>query len=111
MSWQVQQTLHWDGYGRHHKSEGKVATISGVMTGFHTFALWWKQDEYIFYIDGKETRSSKAGGVCQVPPHIKLSDEIGRWSGDIRTARLPEGFAVDYIRVCDVVDAEQNRST
>ena len=30
-------------------------------------ALWWKPDEYVFYVDGKETWRTKAGGVCQVP--------------------------------------------
>ena len=35
----VQHTLHWDGYGKDHKSEGKVVKVPGVMEGFHTFAL------------------------------------------------------------------------
>ncbi len=75
----VQHALHWDGYGKEHKSEGKVATVPGVMEGWHTFALWWKADEYVFYVDGKETWRTDAGGVCQVPLYIKLSDEIGDW--------------------------------
>jgi beta-glucanase (GH16 family) len=100
----VQQTLHWDGYGRAHKSEGKVVKVPGVMKGFHTFALWWKPDEYIFYVDGKATWHTKAGGVCQVPLYIKLSDEIGKWGGNIARAKLPDRFVVDYVRVYDVVD-------
>jgi len=102
----VQHALHWDGYGEHHKSKGKVAEAPGVMGGFHTFSLWWKRDEYIFYIDGKETWRTDAGGVCQVPLYIKLSDEIGEWGGDISKAKLPDQFLVDYVRVYDVVDAE-----
>ena len=43
----VQHTLHWDGYGEKHRSKGKVVTVNGVMDGFHTFSLWWKQDEYV----------------------------------------------------------------
>jgi len=100
----VQQTLHWDGYGEHHKSEGKVVSFPGVMTGFHTFGLLWMPDEYVFYIDGKETWQTKAGGVCQVPLYIKLSDEIGKWGGDIAEAKLPDPFLVDYVRVYDLVD-------
>ena len=95
----VQHTLHWDGYGKHHKSKGKVVRVPGVMKGFHTFAIWWKPDEYIFYVDGRETWRTRAGGVCQVPLYIKLSDEIGRWAGDIRKARLPDRFLIDYVRV------------
>jgi len=99
----VQQTLHWDGYGKDHKSEGKVVTVPGIMQGWHTFGLWWKPDEYIFYVDGKETwRTKKA--VSQVPEYIKLSDEIGKWGGDIAKAKLPDAFLVDYVRIYDLVE-------
>jgi len=100
----VQHTFHWDGYGKEHKTEGKVAKVPGVMDGFHTFGLWWKSDEYVFYVDGKETWRSKAGGVCQVPEYMKLSDEIGDWAGDIKKAELPDAFLVDYVRVYDLVE-------
>jgi hypothetical protein len=68
------------------------------------FGLWWKPDEYVFYVDGKETWRSKAGGVCQVPEYILLSDEIGNWAGDIAKAKLPDQFCVDYVRVYDLVE-------
>ena len=34
-----QHALHWDGYGKDHKSAGKVVKVPGVMEGFHTFGL------------------------------------------------------------------------
>ena len=49
-----------------------------------------------------------AGGVCQVPEYIKLSDEIGDWAGDIKKAKLPDAFLVDYVRVYDVVERKMN---
>jgi beta-glucanase (GH16 family) len=100
----VQHTLHWDGYGKSHKSEGKVANVPGVMEGWHTFGLWWTPDEYVFYVDGKETWRTKAGGVSQVPEFMKLSDEVGPWGGDIAKAKLPDAFRVDYVRVYDLKD-------
>lgn len=100
----VQHALHWDGYGEHHKSKGQVTQVPGVMDGWHTFSIWWKPDQYIFYVDGKETWRTDAGGVCQVPLYIKLSDEIGDWAGDIRKSNLPDRFQVDYVRVYDVVE-------
>ena len=100
----VQHALHWDGYGEAHKSKGEVATVPGVMDGFHTFALCWQADEYVFFVDGKETWRTAAGGVCQVPLYIKLSDEIGKWGGDITMAKLPDRFLVDYVRVYDLVE-------
>ncbi len=95
----IQHALHWNGYGEHHKSEGKVSEIPGVSQGWHTFGLWWTPEEYVFYVDGKETWRTAAGGVCQVPVFIKLTEEIGDWGGDITEAALPDTFRVDYVRV------------
>ena len=36
------------------------------MDGRHVFSIWWKPDEYVFHVDGKETWRTDAGGVCQV---------------------------------------------
>ncbi len=103
----VQHTLHWDCYGKHHKAKAKIVRIPGIMEGFHTFGLLWTPGQYVFYVDGKETWRTMAGGVCQVPLHIKLSDEVGSWPGDITRAKLPDRFLVDYVRVYDLV--ERNR--
>ena len=102
----VQHTLHWDGYGKRHKTEGKVSRVPGVMEGFHTFSLFWSPEEYVFYVDGQETWRTRAGGVCQAPLYLKLSDEVGKWGGDIRKAELPDKFLVDYVRVYDLVDQD-----
>ena len=108
----VQQTLHWDGYGKAHKSKGFVATVPGVMEGWHTFSLLWTPDEYVFCVDGKETWRTNAGGVCQVPLYLKLSDEaqFGGWAGDVRKAALPDEFLTDYVRVYDLVDAKTGQA-
>ena len=74
------------------------------MEGFHCYALLWLPDQYVFYVDGKETWRTKAGGVCQVPLYLKLSDEVGSWGGDVRKATLPDKFLVDYVRVYDLVE-------
>lgn len=102
----VNHALHWGGYGKDHQRAEKVTKAAGVTAGWHTFGLWWKPDEYIFYVDGRETWRTNAGGVCQVPEHILLSDEIGTWAGDIRKAKLPDSFMVDYVRVYDLVEKE-----
>jgi len=94
--------LHWDGYGKHHRSAAKHFEFPGLMKGWHTFGLHWEPDEYVFYIDGKETWRTKAGGVSQVPAFVKLTEEIGPWAGDIKKATLPDHFLVDYVRVFDL---------
>jgi len=105
----ITQNLHWDGYGKEHKSAGTgEITIPGVSQGFHTFGLHWTPEQYVFYVDGKETWRTSAGGVSQVPEFMKLTEEIGKWGGDIKKAALPDSFVVDYVRVYDA--AEQGGS-
>lgn len=101
----LQHALHWDGYGKEHKSKGHVSTHRNLLDGnFHTFALAWSPEEYVFYVDNAEVWRTQEGGVCQVPLYIKLSVEIGDWAGDITRAKLPDFFIVDYVRVYDAVE-------
>lgn len=95
--------LHWDGYGREHKSKGKKITEPTITNGFHTYALQWTPTNYTFYVDGREVWQTTVGGVSQAPEYLKLTEEIGDWGGDIRAAKLPDYFEVDYVRVYDAV--------
>jgi beta-glucanase (GH16 family) len=98
---QITMNLHWDGYGDKHKSAGTKVKIPELTRGFHTYGLLWTPTEYAFYVDGKEVWRSAAGGVSQVPEFLKLTEEIGKWGGDIQKAILPDYFEVDYVRVYD----------
>ncbi|RME92420.1 MAG: glycosyl hydrolase family protein [Verrucomicrobia bacterium] len=101
---QVQHTLHWDGYGEHHKSRGHLTPPLGLRQGWHVFGCEWTETEYRFYVDGRLTWRS--GPVSLRPEFMILSSEVhdGRWAG-----RVPEGgygsrassrtrFEVDYVR-------------
>jgi len=101
----VQHTLHWDGYRKDHCSTGNVARVEGIMKGFHTFSLLWTPEEYVFYVDSRETWRTRGGGVSQVPQYILLSDEIGSWGGNITNAVLPDKMLIDYVRVYDMIDS------
>jgi hypothetical protein len=102
----VTMNLHWDGYGRQHKSAGTKLVRPEILSGFHTYALHWTDQEYVFYLDGRELWRSAAGGVSRVPSYLKLTEEIGPWGGDITRASLPDSFEVDYVRVYDAVPAD-----
>lgn len=95
----VQHALHWGGYEENHQKEEEVIHIPGIYEGFHVFALEWTKEEYIFFIDGKETWRTSAGGVCQVPLYVKVTAEVGPWAGDATQAKLPASWLVDYVRV------------
>jgi beta-glucanase (GH16 family) len=94
--------LHWDGYGKEHQTAGINFNVPGAEAGWHTYALWWKTNEYVFYVDGQETWRTTAGGVSQVPEYVLLTEEIGAWGGDIKKAELPDYFEVDYVRVYEL---------
>jgi beta-glucanase (GH16 family) len=104
---QLTFNLHWDGYGKDHKSAGTKVKMPEVVDGFHTYSLLWLPEEYRFYVDGKEVWRTSAGGVSQVPEYLKLTEEIGKWGGDITQAELPDYFEVDYVRVYDAVAAKE----
>lgn len=101
----IGHNLHWDGYGKDHKHVGKNdVKVPNLMEGWHTIGMWWTPQEYIFYVDGKETWRYKGPGVSQVPEYILLSNEIGKWAGKITDAKLPDDFKVDYVRVYDITE-------
>ncbi|NIA14724.1 MAG: family 16 glycosylhydrolase [Nitrospiraceae bacterium] len=99
----IQHALHWDGYGEDHRLAFRRVRTQGLNKGYHTFALQWTPEEYVFYVDGEETWRTSAGGVSQVPAYVKLTEEIGDWGGDITKAQLPDYFYVDYVRVYEAV--------
>ncbi len=100
----INHALHWDGYGKNHKSVGSQTQNADVYDGgFHTFSLLWTEDEYIFYIDGKEswrTRAVQAGGTCQNPLYMKFTAETGSWTASkLDTSKFPTSVYVDYVKV------------
>ncbi|SIQ32586.1 glycoside hydrolase family 16 protein [Maribacter ulvicola] len=94
----VYHNLHWNGYGEHHKSVGEKIQIDHIDEGFHTFGLEWTKDEYIFYVDGKETwRTTEA--ISHIAEYIILSAELSGWGGDFAKSNFPDQVIFDYVKV------------
>ncbi|MGI5831800.1 MAG: glycoside hydrolase family 16 protein [Thermoguttaceae bacterium] len=104
---EIHSAIHWDGYGKDHKWIGQMTKFEPTPDGFHTYALWWSDDAYRFYVDGKQTWKTGGAGICEVPTYIKLTDEIGPWGGDIKKASLPDESLVDYVRVYDLFPVDK----
>ena len=100
----VQHTLNWDGYGKDHKKEKKMVWVPGVNQGFHTIGCSGCPTNTASTLTARKPGTPPAGGVCQVPLYIKLSDEVGWWGGNIKRAKLPDQFLIDYVRVYDLVE-------
>lgn len=104
---EVQHTLFWDPTNsRKLQQWHQTVTVPGIREGWHTFALWWQSDAYVYYVDGKETWRINPGAISQTPQYIKLSDETATWCKDIAKAKLPDEFIVDYVRVFDLTDSK-----
>lgn len=74
--------LLWDGYGK----DGRVADYIGELEqdlydGYHTFALKWTPEYYVYYIDGKATWATDEGGVSKVKEFLRLTVEIDAGDG------------------------------
>lgn len=96
----VNHALHWDGYNEAHKSLTHIVRDEGQYDGnWHTYALEWTREAYIFYIDGKETWRTAACGICDKPGYLKLTTEFGKWAEPIVKEELPDCVCVDYVRV------------
>lgn len=111
----IHHTLHWDGYGAAHRSEGIAEELEGIREGFHTFTLEWNETEYIFFVDDVETWRSQAGGVSQVPAYIKITGELSTeagysspwWANEPVPSYFPDYFIIDYVRVWTRTEAGQ----
>ncbi|MDC1106002.1 glycoside hydrolase family 16 protein [Prolixibacteraceae bacterium] len=102
----TQHAIHWDGYGDDHKKDHHVNSLDGIKPGsWHIFALYWTPDEYIFYVDGKQTWRTSAGGVSQSPnAHLLLtSNVLAPWGvkkgNHFDIESLPVTMKVDWVRV------------
>lgn len=101
---EAKHAIHWDGYGEHHKVRTGRRRFDDLHDDFHTFGLLWTPTEYVFYVDGVETRRMTEA-ISHRPQYIILSLEVGSWAGDIRDATLPDSVVFDYVRVFKPVDA------
>jgi beta-glucanase (GH16 family) len=94
----MQMNLHWDGYGKDHKHDGKKHKDASLAEGWHAVGLEWTPEEYRFFLDGKEVWRT-ASAVSHVKEYIILSMEVDTWGGDIGKAALPDSCEFDYVRV------------
>ncbi len=106
---QAGHAIHYDGYGKEHKCMDRISDIGvDLYQGYHTYALKWTPDEYVFYVDGKVSWATDFGGVCAVPAYLRLTNEIRENKTGPYGQRL-KGFdggelLVDYVAVYQNAD-------
>ena len=101
--------LLWDGYGKSAKSSPYITDLAqNLYDGYHTFALKWTPEYYVFYIDGVPTWATKDGDVSKVREFLRLTVEIdagdgwgphGQKIGKFDDSAPADDFLVDYVKV------------
>lgn len=110
--------LLWDGYGKDGKVEDYIGNLEqNLYDGYHTYALKWTPDYYVFYIDGQPTWATDAGGVSKVREFLRLTVEIdagdgwgphGQKIGQFSHDNADNGdFMIDYVKVWQNENYEQ----
>lgn len=102
----IMQTIHCagvDGVQEGFQSE-RLGAFYGedIYNQYNTYGLEWTEDEYIFYVNGVETRRSSFGnGVSEVPEDVIVSLEIpdeDKLEGLDKETYKTE-YIVDYVRI------------
>lgn len=99
--------LLWDGYGKESRVEDYILdTEKNLYDGYHTFALKWTPEFYVFYIDGNPTFATTAGGVSKVKEFLRLTVEIDAGDGygphGQKIGKFTDNssvFYIDYVKV------------
>jgi beta-glucanase (GH16 family) len=95
---QIWQTIHINGYGTAHQSQGVQIPVNGIDTGYHTFGLLWTDSTYKFYIDGYKTWDTTFG-LSKRTEYIILSTELTGFGGSPSQGSYPDSVVSDYVRV------------
>jgi beta-glucanase (GH16 family) len=94
----VSHNVHW-AYGPHQKTtHGMQSYRRGVSEGFHTFAVEWTPEKYVFFVDGYKYYEVTTG-ISHIDEYLILSMEIPSEVKEIKETVFPDVFTVDYVRV------------
>ena len=93
--------MHWDGYGRDHKSTGSENNyVQADKDGYITSGLLWTPGSAIYYCNGKEILRWENPRVSDEQEYIMYDMVSGGWDNKpLDDAKLPDDFAIDYCRV------------
>jgi len=94
----VSHNVHW-AYGPHQQTtHGMQSYRKGVSQGFHTFAVEWTPEKYIFYVDGYKYYEVTTG-ISHIDEYMILSMEVPANAAELAMAVFPDVFEIDYVRV------------
>ncbi|MCC8023043.1 MAG: glycoside hydrolase family 16 protein [Clostridiales bacterium] len=109
---QTGHCIHINGYGFRHREKAQIVDAGAdLYEGFHTYAVKWSPEGYVFYIDGEATWATDYGDVSRVAEFLRLtceirSDEVGPYGQALGEFGTEDGSAPEFI--IDSVKVYQN---
>ncbi len=93
--------MHWDGYGKDHKSTGSTANyVQPDKDGYITSGLLWTPGSAVYYCNGREILRFENPRVSDVESSILFTLPSGGWDNlPLDDAKLPDDWTIDYVRV------------
>jgi beta-glucanase (GH16 family) len=93
--------MHWDGYGKKHKSIGTESIyFQPDKDGYVTSSLLWEPGKLTFYCNGKIVGVWQNDRIPNMPSYIMFTMPVGGWgtNGYVDETKLPAEFQIDYVR-------------
>ena len=93
--------MHYDGYGKDHKSLGHdTIYVQPDKDGFITAGLLWTPGLAVYYANGTEVLRWENPRISNVPEMLMFTLPMGGWDNSpLDDARLPDDYTIDYVRV------------
>jgi beta-glucanase (GH16 family) len=101
--------MHWDGYGKEHKSVGSGSIYAQPdQDGFIVAGLLWEPGCLTYYANGAPVLCWKDPRVSSVPGYLIYDVVSGGWDNDaLDDAKLPADLVVDWVRCWQREDLAQ----
>jgi beta-glucanase (GH16 family) len=92
--------VHWDGYGKDHKSWANNQNYYGpTADGWHNWGLLWEPGKLTWYCDGLKKAEFKSPRIGSVPEELILDVQMGGWATkNVDQEHLPDYMQIAYVR-------------
>lgn len=93
-------TMHWDDYGKNHRSNGNGRFyVQPDADGFITSGMLWEPGKLAFYGNGTLIGTWENERVGNLPSYIIYTMTSGGWGGnEVDDTGLPDDLVIDWVR-------------
>lgn len=104
------QTFHWSENGENKHDSHETRGID-FTADYHTYAVEWRADKMIFFIDGTEEFRVEGDKVPHVPMYMLVNLAVGGdWAqAPDNTTPFPSTYDIDYIRAYQFKDSSPEK--